>query len=151
MPESRTYRHTKCGGETTISGPAFETASNPLSDMTRTWCSPCNSFFPISDYEWSDTGETIQKYYERHGAKASRFERFLCSKPFLLASVAVGLIAGAIAGYLLFRNQGTGVKVFMAGFLGFVGVFAAAALNVSVITKMIAKRVCGVSDTRVLK
>jgi hypothetical protein len=151
VPESRAYRHTKCGGETVISGPAFETASNPLSDMTRTWCTPCNAFFPITEIEWLDTGETIAKYYERHGAKASSFDRFLCSKNFLLGSVAVGLLVGAGVGYYLFRDRAAGAKFLMTAFVGFLGVFAAAALNVSVITKLITKKVCGVSDTRELK
>ena len=30
LPESRAYRHTKCGTETTVSGQSFETVSNPI-------------------------------------------------------------------------------------------------------------------------
>jgi hypothetical protein len=122
-----------------------------MSDMARTWCTPCNAFFPISEIEWSDTGETIEKYYERHGARASGLDRFLCSKKFLVISVAVGLVVGAGAGYYLFRDRAAGARFLMTAFLGFLGVFAAAAVNVSVISKLITKKVCGVSDTRVLK
>jgi hypothetical protein len=151
VPESRSYRHSKCGSETAVSGQGFEVASNPLSDMTRTWCTACNSFFPIAEYEWVDTGESIDRYYARHGARASNFERFLCSKKALLMMVGAGLVVGAIAGFILFRNAGMGTKILMMGALGFAGVFAAAAINVSVISKLVVRRVCGVSDTRVLK
>ena len=151
VPESRTYKHTKCGQETVVSGESFSVVSNPLSDMTRTWCSPCNSFFPVSEYEWADTGERIVDYYTRHSTKATAFHRFLCSKTFLIASVILGLLVGATVGYAVVRNGGLGQKILVSGFLGFVGVFLAAAVNVSVISKAIVKRVCGVADTRTLK
>lgn len=151
IPESRVYRHLQCGTDTIISGQAFEVASNPLSDMTRTWCNQCNAFFPVSDYEWSDTGEKISDYYSRHSASASSMERFLCSKTFLVASAVIGFLLGAIAGFFLFRNNALWLQVLMIPFLGFIGVFLAAALNVSVIGKMIVRRVCGVQDTRILK
>jgi hypothetical protein len=151
VPESRTYKHTKCGQETVVSDESFSVVSNPLSDMTRTWCSPCNSFFPVSEYEWADTGERIVDYYARHSAKATAFDRFLCSRTFLILSVVLGLLVGAAVGYMLVRNGGLGQKILVSGFLGVVGVVIAAAVNVSVISKVIAKRVFGVADTRLLR
>ena len=151
VPESRVYRHTACGTDTVVGGEAFSVASNPLADMTRTWCTACNAFFPVSEYEWTDTGEKIVDYYARHSAKATAVDRFLCSKVFLIVSVVLGAIVGIVIGYALARNGGWGQRLLVAGLLAFVGVFAAAALNVSVISKVIVKRVCGVSDTRTLK
>jgi hypothetical protein len=151
IPESRSYRHSKCNGVTVVSGQPFEVMSNPLSDMSRTWCSECSSFFPLSEYEWVDSGEEITKYYARHSASASSVERFLCSKKFLVASAVVGFLLGAIGGFFLFRNNALWLKIFMTPFVGFIGVFIAAALNVSVIGKIIVRRVCGVKDTRILK
>jgi hypothetical protein len=150
-PGSRVYRHTKCGAETLVSGNAFSVVSNPLADMTRTWCTPCNAFFPVAEYVWADTDERIVDYYARHSTKASKVDRFLCSKVFLIVSVLVGAIAGGVIGYLLTSNGGWGQRVLATGGLAFVGVFAAAALNVSVIGPLIVKRVCGVADTRTLK
>jgi len=43
------------------------------------------------------------------------------------------------------------MMVLITLFCGFFGVFAAAAVNVSVISKLIVRCVCGVGDTRVLK
>lgn len=149
VPSSRAYRHVQCSTETVISGQAFEVASNPLSDMTRTWCVKCDAFFPVSDYEWSDTGEKISEYYARHSARATPLQRFLCSKMFMVICAITGLIVGASAGGLLFRNQGLGLKIAMAAFIGGLGVFGACAIYIE-LGKVIVKRVCGVGDTRVL-
>ena len=149
IPESRVYRHLQCGTQTVISGQAFEVASNPLSDMTRTWCNQCNAFFPVADYEWSDTGEKISDYYARHSARATALERFLCSKRFMIICAVAGFILGAVGGYFLFRNQRLWLQILMVPFVGGVGTFIAAAIYL-MLGKPITKRVCGVSDTRVL-
>jgi hypothetical protein len=149
IPESRVYRHLQCGTETVISGDAFEVASNPLSDMTRTWCNQCNAFFPISDYQWSDTGEKISDYYARHSARATALERFLCSKKFMIVCAVTGLIVGTPAGYFLLRNQRLWLQIFMVPFIGGLGVFGACAIYLA-LAKPIARRVCCVSDTRLL-
>lgn len=79
-PESRNYRHLKCGTETVISGDSIEMTSNPFSNMSRTWCMTCNGFHPVAEYEWSDTGEKITDYYVRHSSAATSFQRLLCSR-----------------------------------------------------------------------
>jgi hypothetical protein len=149
VPESRVYRHLQCGADTVISGQAFEVASNPLADMTRTWCNTCSAFFPVSDYQWSDTGEKISDYYARHSAGATKRDRFLCSKKFMVICAAIGFVLGAAGGYFLFRDEELWLKIFMVPFVGGVGVFIACALYLQ-IGKPIVRRVCGVSDTRVL-
>jgi hypothetical protein len=151
VPESRVYRHLTCGGETTVSGSPFEVITNPLAAMHRTWCGNCNGFFPMDQYAWTDTEEKITDYWARHGARATQLERWLCSKTAMVLSVSIGLVAGLILGYFLFRQKTTGLMIFMTAFMGFLGVFAAAALFVSVITKFIVRRVCGVSDTRAVR
>ena len=151
VPESRAYRHSKCGAETVVSGESFSAVSNPLADMTRTWCTSCNAFFPVSEYVWDDTGEKLVDYYNRHSTRATAFDRFLCSRLFLIVSVVIGALVGVAVGYALTRNGALGQRLLASGFLAFVGIFAAAALNVSVISKVIVKRVCGVADTRTLK
>jgi hypothetical protein len=140
----------QCGTETVISGQAFEVASNPLSDMTRTWCMQCNAFFPLTDYEWADTGEKISDYYARHSAWATKLERFLCSKKFMIVCAVIGFLVGLVGGYFLFRNQQLWLQIFMVPFVGGIGIFIACALFVA-LGKPITKRVCGVSDTRELR
>lgn len=120
-----------------------------MSDMTRTWCNHCNAFFPITDYQWSDSGEKISDYYARHSARATALERFLCSKKFMIVCAITGLILGMVGGYFLFRNQQVWLKIFMVPFVGGLGAFVACAIYLQ-IGKPITRRVCGVSDTRVL-
>jgi len=151
IPESRAYRHQKCGTETVVSGEAFAALSDPLSDMSRTWCSVCNGFFPLADYEWSDTGEKITDYYSRHSARATGLERFLCSRKFLVISALVGFLLGAIAGFMLFRDKGGVMMIVMTIFVGGIGVVVFGSLKEFFLGKLIVRRVCGVKDTRVLK
>ena len=150
VPESRVYRHLQCNSETTISGQPFEVMSNPISDMTRTWCTQCNAHFPISDYVWADTNENIVDYYARHGAKATSLQRFLCSKRMMIILGGTGLVLGAIGGFMLFRNGGMGQKLIMVPFCGGVGGFIGLAIYVSLLCEPIKRRVCGVKDTRTL-
>jgi hypothetical protein len=151
VPESRVYRHLTCGQETTVTGSPFGVITDPLASMWRTWCGNCNGLFPLDQYVWSDTGEKITDYWARHGARATQLERWLCSKTALVVLISTGLVAGLISGYFGFRRDALGTMILMMAFFGFVGVFAAAALFISVIRKFIVWRVCGVTDTRVLK
>lgn len=149
VPESRVYRHFLCGEQTVISGQSFEVASNPLADMTRTWCTNCNSFFPVSEYEWADSGEKITDYYARHSARATSLDRFLCSKKFMSICAFAGLILGGIGGYFLFWKDALWLKVWMVPFTAGIGGFIALAIYVA-LGKPIVRKVCGVSDTRLL-
>lgn len=151
IPESRDYRHIKCRSVTTISGQSFEVMSNPLSDMAQTWCSECESFFPLTDYEWADTDEPVMDYYARHGAKATPLQRFLCSRKNMIIMAGLGFLLGGIGGYALFRNDALWLKLFMVPFCGGLGAFGGLAFYVSGLCNPITKSVCGVKDTRVLR
>ena len=150
IPESRSYRHIKCDTETEISGQPVEVMSNPLSDMTRTWCSQCEDYFPLSEYEWSDTGENVTEYYERHSASATPLQRFLCSKKFMIILASIGFILAAIGGYLLFQDQAMWVRIVFTPVCGGFGAFIGLAVYLSAICGPITQKVCGVKDTRVL-
>ena len=117
VPESRVYRHLICGEETVVSGSPFEVITNPLAAMHRTWCGNYNAFFPMDQYAWSDTGEKITDYWARHGARATQLERWLCSKTAMVLLVGIGLVAGLIVGYVLFRQKTTGTMIFMMAFM----------------------------------
>ncbi len=150
VPESRTYRHVKCQTETTVTGQSFEVMSNPMSDLERTWCTQCDSFFPLGEYEWADTGENVTAYYARLSTKATSLQRFLVSKKCMLILGSLGLVLGGIGGGLLFRNNGTAAIILMTLFCGGLGAFAGLAFYISVLCNPITRNVCGVSDTRTL-
>jgi hypothetical protein len=150
-PESRSYRHRKCGTETTVSGQSFETVSNPMSSMEQTFCTACNAMFGIDEYEWADTGETIADYYDRHSKNATSRQRFLTSKKFMVGLIALIALPAAGALYWLMANNNGLARVF--GVIGglVIGAFLGMMIFVEVFAKPITRKVCGVSDTRNLK
>ena len=150
-PESRAYRHRKCGTETVVSGQPFETVSNPMSSMQQTFCSECNAMFGITEYEWSDTGETIAEYYARHSKTATSTQRFLTSKRFMVLVIAMIAMPAAIGAYLLLADNIVLARVF--GVIGglIVGAFIGMMIFVELFDKPISRKVCGVSDTRMLR
>lgn len=150
IPESRTYRHTQCGEETTVGGQSFEVVSNPMSSMERTMCSNCGAMFPISEFEWSDTGETIADYYARHTKNATDRQRFLCSKKFMVGVIMLSALvtAGAISVLVADNNMLARVICLVGGLM--IGAMMGMAIFVSGFANPIKRKVCGVSDTRVL-
>ena len=151
IPESRTYRHIKCGNETTVGEQSFEVFSNPMSSMEQTQCSSCNAMFPISEFEWSDTGETIADYYARHTEAATDRQRFLCSKKFMVGLILFSAIvtAGAISVLVANNNMLARIICLFGGLM--IGAMIGMAIFVSGFANPIKRKVCGVSDTRMLK
>jgi hypothetical protein len=151
IPESRAYRHLPCKQETLVSGQSFEVVSNPMSSMERTMCSTCGAMFPIDEFAWTDTNETLADYYARHTQHATPPQRFLCSKTFMVALIAVCAIATAIGGYAIVANDNWLARVIMVAGGLMVGAFIGMSIFVSGIAGPITRKVCGVKDTRMLR
>lgn len=150
VPESRTYSHIKCGNETVVSGQPFETVSNPMSSMEQTQCSACGAMFPIAEFKWVDTNETLSDYYARHTTSATETQRFLCSKKFMVS--VIGLCALLTSGgvYAIVANNDILTRV-VCGFGGLmIGAIIGMTVFLNVFANPITKKVCGVSDTRTL-
>lgn len=147
IPESRIYRHVKCDDLTIVAEHAFANVSNPMADVTRTWCNRCNSFFPMSDFAWADSNENITDYYARHSTKASNLDRLLCSKKCMIALAVTGLCLGLVGGYFLMRNENFMAQLFVIPTTGFIGLFIGCVIFIELLTKPITRKVCGVSDT----
>ena len=151
IPESRTYRHTKCGNEIVVGDDAFGVVSNPMSSMERTQCSACEAMFPIAEFEWVDTGETIQAYYDRHSQDATDLQRFLCSKKMLVGLSLLGGIVTAGAFYLLVADDDLFTRLIVVAGGLMIGALIGSAIFLNVLANPITRKVCGVSDTRLLK
>jgi hypothetical protein len=151
VPFSRTYVHSQCGLETTVSGQAFEVVSNPMSSMEQTQCSICGKMDPITEFTWADTGETLSDYYARHTQNASDFQRLLCSKKFMVGLISLAAAFCAFGTYLLVANDNLSTRLIcVAGGL-MIGAFIGMAIFISGIANPITRKVCGVKDTRNLK
>ena len=150
IPESRTYRHVQCSSETVVGGQSFEVVSNPMSSMEQTQCSTCEAMFPIADFEWSDTGETLAEYYARHTDSATDTQRFLCSKKFMVALIGLGAVLTSGGIYYLVRDGNLVMKaICLFGGLA-IGAMIGATLFLKAFENPITRKVCGVSDTRLL-
>lgn len=150
IPESRAYRHVKCGNDTVVSDQPFELVSNPMSSMEQTQCSSCGAMFPMSDFEWSDTGENISDYYARHTKDATDLQRFLCSKKFMVGIILIAAVLTASGVYLLVANDSilTRIICLFGGFM--IGAMIGMAIFVTGFANPIKRKVCGVADTRLL-
>ncbi len=151
IPTFRVYQHTLCGEQTIVSDNMFEVVSNPMSSMERTYCSSCGKMFPIAEYVWADTGELLSDYYARHTASATPVQRFLCSKTFMVTLIALCavLVGTGVVAFVAIDGLPARVILFAGG--GILGAFAGMAMFLSVFANPITRRVCGVSDTRLLK
>lgn len=151
VPESRTYRHVRCQQVTMVGGQSFEVVSNPMSSMERTMCSTCGTMFPIAEFVWVDTGESISDYYARHTTRATPLQRFLCSKTFMVALAGIVAIGTAAATYSLVANQNVLARLICAAGGLMVGAMIGLAIFLSGFADPIKRKVCGVSDTRLLR
>ena len=122
-----------------------------MSSMTQTFCSGCNAMFNITEYEWSDTGETIAEYYARHSKTATSLQRLLTSKKFMVLLIALFALLTAIGGYCLLLDNSVLARVF--GIVGglVIGAFIGMSIFVELVDKPISRKVCGVLDTRLLR
>ena len=147
---SRAYRHTACGEETLVEGRSFGIVSNPMSDMERTRCANCGAMFPIAEFEWVDTGESLSDDYARHTGSATDRQRFLCSKTVMLAPVGLGAAPAAAGAFYLVRDDDRLTKAVCLFGGAAIGAMTGAALFLKGLTGPITRKVCGVSDTRLL-
>jgi hypothetical protein len=141
----RTYRHRECGGRTTVDGMALVYVTHIFDHPDRTDCAQCGDAFPMHEFEWDDTGESLTDYYSRHAGRFKGLDRFLGSNSVVFALIAAGAIVGGVAGFLVGRTWGalgTVIAVVLGvALLGFVGFVAGAAIS-----QHVCRRVLGTDD-----
>jgi hypothetical protein len=64
-PPSRTYVHAKCGKGTDVSEWDYEALCDPFFNALATMCAHCGAAFPLDEFEWADTRETLSVYRVR--------------------------------------------------------------------------------------
>jgi hypothetical protein len=111
----------------------------------RTDCECCHDSFPMHEFVWDDTGESLTDYYSRYAGLFKGKDRFLGSNSVVFVLIAVGAIVGGVAGFFIGRSWGTLATVVAAvlgvALVGFVGFVAGAAISQNV-----CQRVLGTDD-----
>jgi hypothetical protein len=64
-PKGRVYVHSRCGGQTRVSGGDFIHICDPFRPCTGTYCCQCAGFAPLNEVIWADTGEAVSHYRSR--------------------------------------------------------------------------------------
>lgn len=118
--------------------------------MIKTICCKCGKAFPVSEFQWVDTGEGIAAYYERHLASVPALPRLLCSRQFSKIILLIGFLSGIALGGWCWSVLGivwgivVGVVSSLVGAIGSLVIWDA-------VTARILSRSLGVPDVRCLK
>lgn len=150
-PQSRSYIHKACEMATEVDGGEFQALADPLADMKQTYCTSCEDYFPVREFRWEDTNETLSKYYARHSQKASAMARFLGRRDGMLALCLLGTGLGILAGIAIGLIKGLGLGILLAIILGVIGLVGGFCLQAFVVNPLLLSMICGEWDPRRLK
>lgn len=150
IPDSRSYRHLKCGKVTIVSEGDYKVLANPLTACQETVCAACEEAFPIQEFEWADTGENIVDYHVRHKAKLSPSTVTICSANLGCAVLLLGIIAGLAVGIVSGRSLGLGWGIGIGVVAVLVALYAAVVIWDSFTSGRLTREL-GVPDVRCLK
>ena len=104
----------------------------------RTYCMRCNDDFPMHEFVWDDTGESLTDWYSRYAGMFHGMDRFFGSETLVFFSIAVGAVVGGVAGLLV---RGVWAAILGIVLVGFVGFLVGGAIKGSV-----CRRVLGTED-----
>ncbi len=65
----RVYVHSRCGGQTRVSGGDFTHICDPFWPCTSTYCCQCAGFAPLNQVQWIETGELVSEFRSRVRSK----------------------------------------------------------------------------------
>lgn len=150
IPTSRTYTHDRCEQPTVVSGGAFSALASPLAGVQQTYCNACKSMFAVDEFRWTDTDEKLTDYHRRHASGASAIDRFIASRHSIIAALILAVLLGVLTMILSFLFQGEGLlaSIFFGIGAGVLSLIAMTAILISVLTPIVHRRVCKVSDPR---
>ena len=150
VPDSRSYVHSRCGETTEVDGGDFRNMASPVPGMVKTICSKCGQAFPVSEFQWEDTGEGITAYYERHRARVPALPSLLCSRQFSTVILLIGFLAGIALGGWCWSALGIVWGIVVGVVSSLVGAIASLVIW-DAVTARILSRSLNVPDVRCLK
>lgn len=95
---ARDYTHSKCGSETTVTEDNLTAICNPLCFVEATFCANCKDMDALSEFTWSDTGETLVDFRERMTTLVPRFWWKFYEISYLI-QFGIGILVGACFAY----------------------------------------------------
>mgnify|MGYP001806870215 CR=1 FL=1 len=119
---SRAYRHLKCGAVTVVSGKSLALICNPHLPVFGTKCMGPGCQGDILDhFEWTDTGENVEKYRLRLEAQAPSAVKLVDAGWLMLIIGTVGGVASWFAADAVGLGRTIGFMVpVLAAVVGFV-------------------------------
>ena len=124
--------------------------ASPVPGMVQTICSRCGHAFPVSEFKWQDTGESISEYYDRHRAQVGALSSLLCSRQFSVVVLLMGFLAGIAMGAWCWSALGILWGVILGIVLTLAGAIASLVIW-DAVTARILSRSLNVPDVRCLK
>ena len=100
IPTGRVYVHTRCGGQTRVSGGDYTHICDPFWPCTSTYCCQCTGFVPLSKVRWADTGEAVSDYRSRLRAETPGLLKAWRFGVGFLIGGAIGVLIGLLIAIL---------------------------------------------------
>ena len=149
-PTSRTYLHDRCEQPTVVSDGSFSALASPLTGVEQTYCNACKSMFAVEEFRWADPGEKLPDYHRRHASGASAIDRLIASRHSVIVSLVLAVLLGALTMILSFVFQGEELltSIFFGIGVAVLSLIAMAAVLILILTPLVHRRVCKVSDPR---
>jgi hypothetical protein len=119
--QSRTYRHLKCGGLTTVKGETSVMLAKPFLPPSLTDCAACGSTDVIEKFVWTHTEETISEAHKRIQKGLPTLIRFAAHPVFIVLALLIPIIAGILVGIMY--KWWAGLLVGVGGMIILSGVF----------------------------
>ncbi len=149
-PTSRIYLHDRCEQPTVVSDDAFSALASPLAGVQQTYCNACKSMFAVDEFRWADTDEKLTDYYLRHASRASAIDRFIASRHSVITALVLAVLLGILTVILCLVVQGEELltSIFLGIGVGVLSLLTMGAILIFVLTPIVHRRVCKVSDPR---
>jgi hypothetical protein len=129
----RVYVHTRCGGQTRVSGGDYAHICDPFWPCTSTYCCTCSGFAPLHEVRWADTDEPVSEYRRRLRAETPGLIKAWRYGVGFLFGGAIGALVGLLV-WLSAQAPRDKIGPF-AGIGGLVGAFVCYILGTMILNR----------------
>lgn len=94
----RVYQHDRCGKNTEVTNEHLRAIYDPYKDVRRTYCVICKDYYPLDEFKWVETGETLSAFRKRLKRMLSP-QQYAMQKRLQWGSAIAALAVGAFLGW----------------------------------------------------